>query len=549
MHEAIRVATSKSRSPRDVVQAIQALEDRADFCFDGLELLDRNAWNVGMWAGLVQAAAHVEGAIPHHAYGGKTHQIVLTNLSRIMPIMCDWCRRHGEQRTAPVSRFQWTRARAIATSTAFEAAAHYMPFCATFPAWHRDLVAAEMFEPAGVTFIALDNLEERRVSAYRKGMGPGNAPVPPVERPPDLENLIREVLGTVQQRGLEIHYPRPERLLRSLNEAYQSRLAAAFRRYEGISVGDYSLQEFRTVYAALTAVAAAREHICFRSAQINGRYPLESAVFHYAREQWIEQLSEMSGVGRATTEAIINDMTFGATRLLDMIVHPFVPLDDCGRRLGLVPHFVLASNAEENILRICSYVRPRFYNAASAQKEVEMREELNSCASPFHLGGPVRLRRDLPDIDLVVEDTKTSTVAICELKWGRKPYSVAETVLRDQELTHGAEQLEMVQRFLRDNPDFLRLRRVLSRSLNEYRRIEYLLVARDHMKWIAPVEQRSIVGFNPFKSVLERADFSAGVDRLLSYDWLPVEGRDFRVEFKDDTVNGVTMRSESFFPM
>jgi len=35
----------------------------------------------------------------------------------------------------------------------------------------------------------------------------------------------------------------------------------------------------------------------------------------------------------------------------------------------------------------------------------------------------------------------------------------------------------------------------------------------------------------------------------MSYDWLPVEGRDFGVEFEDDTVNGVAMRSESFFPV
>ena len=46
-----------------------------------------------------------------------------------------------------------------------------------------------------------------------------------------------------------------------------------------------------------------------------------------------------------------------------------------------------------------------------------------------------------------------------------------------------------------------------------------------------------------------RSPSEHALDALLSYEWLPVEGKDFRVEFKDDTVNGVTMRSESFFPM
>lgn len=542
------MSTIKSLTSPENVEYIQRLEDRSDLCYEGLELLERSSWNVGVWASLAQAAAHVEGAIPHQAYGGKSHQIVLTNLSRITPIMCDWCRKYGGQRTVPLSRFQWTRARAIATDSALRVAAHYMPFCATFPAWHRDLVAAEIFEPAGVIFFSLDNAEERRVSAYRKGMGPGNAPIPPVPRPPDMEVLISQAMTTVRRHGLEIHYPRPERLLRLLNEAYQDRLATAFRRYEGISVGHYSLQEFRAVYAALSAFAGVHEHICFRSALV-GRYPLESAVLNHTKQHWIDLLAGLSEIEHGTVESIIGDMTVGATRLLDMIVHPFVSVDDDGRRLALLPHFVLASNAEDNILRICSYIRPRFYNAASSRKETEMREELCSCGSPFRLTGPIKLRRDLPDVDLVIEDPETSTAAICELKWVRKPYSVGETVLRDEDLTHGATQLRMVQTFLNDNPDFLRARGFLSKHLDEYRRVEYLLVARDHMKWIPPDGQRAIVSFNPFKSMLEKADLAAGLDRILRYDWLPVEGKDFRVEFKDDTVNGVTVRSESFFPM
>jgi hypothetical protein len=79
-----------------------------------------------------------------------------------------------------------------------------------------------------------------------------------------MENLIVETLMTVTNHGMEINYPKPERLLRYLNETYQGRLAGAFRRYEGIAVGRYSLKEFRMVYAALLAIAGSHEHICFR---------------------------------------------------------------------------------------------------------------------------------------------------------------------------------------------------------------------------------------------------------------------------------------------
>ena len=546
------MGTVKSLAPQSVIEQVQALEDQADRCYEQLELILRNSWNVGAWASLVKGAEQLEGALPRAAYGGKTHQIMLLNLSRIIPMMCAWSRAHADAKTAPVSRFQWTRARQLSTSAAFNVAAQYFSFCATFPAWHRDLISAELFEPNAVTFLANAGPESRRVSAYQKGLGPtmvsGEVPIPSLPRSTETESLIVKVLETVKSAGLEISYPRPERLLRHLNETYQNRLATAFRRYEGITVGRYSLKEFRMVYAALLAVAGTHEHVCFRWS-LGRRYPFESVVLNYPRQGWVDSLSHLSAVQPEVVDAVIADLTLGTTRLCDLMVHPFVALDDDNRRLGVLPHFVLGSNSEENILRACSLIRPRFHNAASAEKEVEMREELKSVASHFRLSGPIKVRGDLPDIDLVVEDVTTSAVGICELKWGRKPYSVTEHVSRDEELTHGARQLQMLQRFLQDNPGFLQARGCLTESLSKYRRVEYLLVARDHMTWIAPEESRAIVGFNPFKAALEKTDFSAELEGLLSYRWLPVEGKDFSVEIKGAIVNGVTMRSESFYPL
>jgi len=107
----------------------------------------------------------------------------------------------------------------------------------------------------------------------------------------------------------------------------------------------------------------------------------------------------------------------------------------------------------------------------------------------------------------------------------------------------------MLQQFLGDNPGFLQARGCLNESLCKYGRVEYLLVARDHLSWIPPSARRAIVGFNPFKAALQKADFSAGLDSLLSYKWLPEEGKDFRVALADATVNGVTMRSETSYPL
>lgn len=107
----------------------------------------------------------------------------------------------------------------------------------------------------------------------------------------------------------------------------------------------------------------------------------------------------------------------------------------------------------------------------------------------------------------------------------------------------------MLQVFLRENPDFLRTRGFLTKSSIDYTRVEFLLVARDHLTWMPSSDHRAIVGFNPFKAALMKSSLSAALDCLLSYRWLPVEGKDFRIALEDATVNGVTVRSETFYPM
>ena len=59
--------------------------------------------------------------------------------------------------------------------------------------------------------------------------------------------------------------------------------------------------------------------------------------------------------------------------------------------------------------------------------------------------------------------------------------------------------------------------------------VHYLIVARDHWRWVEPSNRVAIVEFEPFAQALERAaNLRDAVGELLTYDWLPVEGRDFQ---------------------
>jgi hypothetical protein len=84
--------------------------------------------------------------------------------------------------------------------------------------------------------------------------------------------------------------------------------------------------------------------------------------------------------------------------------------------------------------------------------------------------------------------------------------------------------------------------------LNGYQQVHYLLVARDHWRWFGPGDGFAIVEFDAFVGELTRADdLRSAANELLTYAWLPVEGRDFFVRYDRATVNDVSIESDVFY--
>jgi hypothetical protein len=226
-----------------------------------------------------------------------------------------------------------------------------------------------------------------------------------------------------------------------------------------------------------------------------------------------------------------------------------VPLDSARYRLALAPQFPLHSLPDENILAVCSLLRPSVFDAASLEKEKELIAELRTQLFRYAPIGPVSLPIPIPDIDLIIADEAASTVLFCELKWIRKPVRSGQIPHRDQEVAKGIRQLGQIREFLAKHPDHLQRHGKLPRRFDEYENIHFLLVARDHWPWIEPAGNIAIVEYGGFIKVLQRAkNLKDAVEGLLDYSWLPEEGRDFVVRFDRFAVNGVAVEAEVFYP-
>jgi hypothetical protein len=168
---------------------------------------------------------------------------------------------------------------------------------------------------------------------------------------------------------------------------------------------------------------------------------------------------------------------------------------------------------------------------------------------PLHsIEGPIALPGPTPDADLLIADEASSTVLVAELKWIRKTLRPLEMTDRDAEVVKGINQLRSIREFLAKNPAFLVEQRKLPRPLADYKRVQYLLIARDHWLWVEPSDGLAIVEFEAFTKSLGRlSNLGTAVDELLTYDWLPVEGPYFRVQYDRATAHGVSIESQVFY--
>ena len=546
------MAYLKKEAPADVLEILHQAEAQADECWRVLQIMQKPS-NLAIWALLTGAVGMVEREQAKRDSNTPHFDAMLLNVGRLLAIGVKWAIRHGQPAALPLDR-SWTHELAAAVDQAISLAKPYSHFEVCFQGFHKDRSAVEVVSPTDLRFTTPGGERDRQVSAYQKGLLPregrfaGQRAAQQPQSPRVREAAERVLRGCLQTSARSFEYGDPWDLWRKLLPEYTERVNALARRADSLSLGDYRLDEFNRFYVALISVCAAHEFLCFRFGQISGVYPIESAVMVRSASQWTDVLSALSGVAPAKCQVMVSDLTFSVTQSVDLHVHPLIPCDGANGTLALVPPFPLHSRHDENILRVCSQRRPQVYDVASLEKQSEMLAAARAAGARYGVDGPIRLPSPNPDIDLIALAESCSTVIIAELKWIRKSVRPAEIADRDAEVLKGVGQLETIRKFLQENPEHLFAIGRLPRRLDEYEHVHYLLVARDHWCWVEPHDAIAIVEFEAFARAFGRAsNLLEAVRDLLTYDWLPVEGRDFTIRYDRATVNGISIESQVFY--
>jgi hypothetical protein len=422
----------KKDAPQELLEALRRIEERADGCFGSLALLRVHS-NVAVWAVLGGGINMVEHEIEQRT-GDYTADLTaaLLNVSRLARLALRWANKHGKP-PSPLAALRWTPSLATKVGEALNVAHSYGGFETCFPMWHKNRYLADLLSPTLVRFTAPGTARDRQVSAFQKGFRPTQGSFKR-ERPqkddqtPRVRALFAEAVGTARKKGMmRFQYDHWALWLELLPE-YRARVTSIVRRPDALSLGDYTLGDFNQFYAAFLAVCAAHEHICFLWKVNRGVYPFDSAVMVRLKQHWRDILSQLSGISADKCQRIIGDLSFDFSRSVDLHIHPFVPLDSVGFRLAVAFPFPLQSRPDENILRVCSMLRPDVFDITSVGKEPEILMDLKKRCPSRALQGPLAMPKPLPDIDLIVSDEGCSTVIVAELKWIRKTVRPIEKI-------------------------------------------------------------------------------------------------------------------------
>ncbi|MFZ0321667.1 MAG: hypothetical protein WAL56_21265 [Candidatus Sulfotelmatobacter sp.] len=544
--------TMKRDASPELLAQVKAIESCSDKWSSSLALAGYT-YDVAAWGILTQMIGIVEEHITRFGHGSQEQREAMINLGRAGGLLLDWLSNAKLPQEGPWRR--WTAALAGATKEAVLAAHNYGAFVSCFTMWYRNRMTVEVLSPTHLRFGVLPSPTDRRIRAHQQGARiPGwpSTPDNPVDKSfvddSDVLHLLQGLWNKVAVEGaLAMSYSDDSELLSVLRDIYEIRLKQDFRRDPLLDLGGYRLGTFRRFFSALLSACTVHEYLSAAWFDARKRYPFESAVMVKSVADWAELMTRLTGIEESQIRMMIADLTFGATRPLDIYIHPFVPSLD-GQTLFLVPHFILNSRAEENILRVCSYARHQCYSEIANAKEGEMRESIKASApSRYRVSGPLTLPDPkLPDIDIVIKDAESSAVLIGELKWPRKTVRVLEHLDRDAELDKGFQQLRDVRAFLGRFPEYLQQQGVTAIGEGQPD-LSYGVIARDHLTYIPQQDGLWLTEFDALIWALQNSDSLPDACRKLqAYDWLPVEGRDFTVRFEAATAGGVTIDSEVF---
>ena len=219
---------------------------------------------------------------------------------------------------------------------------------------------------------------------------------------------------------------------------------------------NFSLEEYRVCWIWLCT-------LCYIHlfSNLNIEAPLirlKNATIIQSKSNIIDYVVTMSGLDSNIVEAIIDYITFNPKRKNgDIMYQPIVIINN--DIVIIAPTLFVGSKPERNLLSLVNSSKDSFHSKEVNDLEGLMVSELedNIVLKPRQrIAKHKHLEDNLPDLDFALLDEDSNSVLLCELKWFTPADSTKEVYAREDDITHGCEQMESIMAYaMQDREKFI----------------------------------------------------------------------------------------------
>lgn len=217
---------------------------------------------------------------------------------------------------------------------------------------------------------------------------------------------------------------------------------------------EFSMKEYKDVWTTLTAICYI--HFIGCSYLKDDIERINNRVIYISKKEIIDVLQQLSHVDKDVVEKIINYISYDANRKnVDIMYQPIINYND--DFVMIAPTLFIGSRPERNLLCLVCNTRDSTHSKEVNELEGLMVKELELYTKEAIISKNRKLADELPDIDFAILDKKTRSVLLCELKWFMAADSTKEVFAREEDISHGCEQMESIMTFVfRDKKSFIK---------------------------------------------------------------------------------------------
>ena len=206
----------------------------------------------------------------------------------------------------------------------------------------------------------------------------------------------------------------------------------------------FTMEEYRTFWVALTTLCYI--HFCSLLSIDNPLIRLKNRLIIQSPENIAEYIRSQTTLSKGKIKTILNYISFDpAKKNVDIMYQPIVKVGD--DQLLIAPMLFMGSRPERNLLAVISTMHDTAYSKEVNDLEGLMVSELESVVNSKDTVKHKHLRNDLPDLDFAILDRGTNSALICETKWFAAADSSKEVYAKEDEITHGCQQVEDIMAY------------------------------------------------------------------------------------------------------